>query len=88
MDKQQELTFRAFFEYDFEAEDGEFGTTYGVKLLKETFPDAYRIKGMSMFYVPNVGTFVVTCRRLALVRRASNNGRTPKPASFQEPLNC
>ena len=70
MDKQQELTFRAFFEYDFEAEDGEFGTTYGVKLLKETFPDAYRIKGMSMFYVPNVGTFVVTCRRLALVRRA------------------
>ena len=78
MDKQQELTFRAFFEYDFEAEDGEFGTTYGVKLLKETFPDAYRIKGMSMFYVP--------CRRLALVRRASNNGRTPKPASFQEPL--
>ena len=65
-------------EYNFEERDGEFGAIYGERLLKQTFPDAYRVKGMSCFYVPMVGTVVVTCRTISLIRKTAKNIRSRK----------
>ena len=67
--------------YNFEKEDGEFGAPYGVALLRQIFPDAYRVKGMSCFYVPTIGTVVVTCR--SIERITTNKGRKPAPSAYQ-----
>jgi len=70
-------------EYSFEEEDGEFGVPYGTRLLKETFPETYRVKGMSCFYVPTLGTVVVTCRTIHRIRKPAKNGRIPMLAPYQ-----
>ena len=53
-------------EYNFEGGDGEFGTTYGVELLKKIFPTAQQTKGMSVWTTP-IGKMVVTCRRIVRI---------------------
>jgi hypothetical protein len=70
-------------EYNFEKEDGEFGVPYGVALLRQIFPDAYRVAGMSCFYVPTIGTVVVTCRTISVIRKPANNGKVPVAGAYQ-----
>jgi len=52
--------------YNFEGGDGEFGTIYGVELLKKIFPTAQQTKGMSVYTTP-IGKVVVTCRRIVRI---------------------
>ena len=70
-------------EYSFEKEHGGFGAPYGTKLLKKTIPGTYRVKGMSCFYVPTIGTVVVTCRSIVRIRKPAKNGRIPMRALYQ-----
>ena len=53
-------------EYNFEGGAGEFGTIYGVEVLKKIFPTAQRSKGMSVWTTP-MGNMVVTCRRIVRI---------------------
>mgnify|MGYP004453562317 FL=1 len=60
--------------YNFELEDGEFGTTYGLALLKKHFPDAYQVEGQSVYRVPSIEALtgqkarvVVTCRQIVRI---------------------
>ena len=60
--------------YNFELEDGKFGTTYGLALLMQHFPDAYQVEGQSVYRVPSLEALtgqkarvVVTCRQLVRI---------------------
>jgi len=53
--------------YDFEYRDNAFGTTYGVALLHKFFPDAFHLKGMSVYQTP-IGKVVVTCKKIVLIQ--------------------
>jgi len=75
-----ESILRSHGEYDFEKEDGEFGAPYGANLLRHAFPDAYRVEGMGSFYIPTIGTVVVTCRTISRIRTAK--GRKPRAYLF------
>jgi hypothetical protein len=80
MESEMKDILQNYGEYNFEERDGEFGAVYGERLLRQTFPDAYRVKGMSCFYVPTIGTVVVTCRTISLIRKTAKNGTVPKSA--------
>ena len=75
-----ENALRSHGEYNFEKEDGEFGAPYGVNLLRHTFPDAYRVKGMACFYIPTIGKVVATCRSISQI--GTTKGRKPMAVPF------
>lgn len=55
-------------EYNFEKEMGKFGVTFGKELLFRAFPDAYQVKGQSVYRIPHLCKVVVTCRKIIRVK--------------------